>query len=89
MSGTASVKKSRFDSGKRRTILGVIIIAALLIDAIAVGILIGAKGIVPAMPAIAGGIVFVGLSALYWLRSEKHDTDGGDHSVDRSVHSLR
>ena len=63
------------DSRQRRTLLGVTIIVALMIDAVIVGILIGAKGIVSALPAIAGGIVFVVLSVMYWLRSEKDDAN--------------
>lgn len=67
----ASMKKLWSDDSQRRTLLGVIIIAALVIDAVIVGVLIGAKGIVSALPAIAGGIVFVVLSVMYWLRSAK------------------
>lgn len=74
------MKKLWSDDIQRRTLLGVTIIAALVIDAVIVGILIGAKGIVSALPAIAGGIVFVGLSALYWLRSENDDANADDQN---------
>lgn len=69
----APIKKLWSEDSQRRTLLGVTIIAALVIDAVVVGILIGANGIVPALPAIGGGIVFVVLSVVYWLRSERDD----------------
>jgi hypothetical protein len=69
------MKKLWSDHSQRRTLLGVTIIFALIIDAVIVGVLIGVKGIVLALPAIAGGIVFVVLSAVYWLRSENDDAN--------------
>lgn len=70
-----SGKKSAPDGSQRGTFLAAIIIVALVIDAVIVAILIVAKGFVSALPATVSGIVFVVLSVLYWLRSEKDNAN--------------
>lgn len=79
MSDRHSVKKSGSDRRQRRALLGATMIAVIVIDAVTVGILIGTKGVVPSLPAITGGTVFIITLVLYWFRSEKDDADADEH----------
>jgi hypothetical protein len=73
------LKNSGPDRSRCRTLLGATIIVAVVIVAVSVAILIVAKGVGTALPAIFGGITFTVVLVLYWLRIEKGDANDDDH----------
>jgi O-antigen/teichoic acid export membrane protein len=62
------LKQPGSDRSQRRTLLGAIIAVAVAIVVVSVVILIAAKGVGAALPAIFGGTIFTAVLALYWLR---------------------
>jgi len=67
------MKNFQSHRSQRRTLLGASIIAAVVIVAVIIGIVISAKGVGSSLSAIFGGIVFIIVLILYWLRNEKDD----------------
>jgi hypothetical protein len=73
-----SLKNADSDQGRYRAFLGGTVIAAMVIVAVSVAILIVAKGVGSALPAIFSGTIFIVVLGLCWLRIEKGDASGDD-----------
>lgn len=72
------MKNSGFDRSRRRTLLGATTIAAVAIVAVSVVLLIVAKGVESALPAVFGGAVFAVVLVLYWSRCGKYEANADD-----------